>query len=298
MARGFTHVPVHEPETVSVIEPTTYRVGLQDVEFQKRTRVSGTIHESTADAAALIIRVHENGTYFVTDQSQEADHAPLGLVDHRFSHREPLLDDLSPLSLKELLGEKRVGDQRCPIPDIEQLIKVPVNIRADHSPATIRIPTITSPPITHMLGVNPCRLDRSRVVSVGSPPRSRRGSVEKRVAVGRLLGQKLVRILVPTIAIALVLAGTAISWLKGHRWQGLLGVMWMVFASLDVRPLEDVEEVGYERHFAGEHDRHAGRSRFAPVGCCAFYTPGSGGRFVGPQDHPQAEKSCRTDHPV
>lgn len=53
----------------------------------------------------------------------------------------------------------------------------------------------------------------------------------------------------PTIAITLVLVGAVISWLKGHRWQGLLGaigsgigVMWMVFASLDVRPLDDVEE--------------------------------------------------------
>lgn len=59
----------------------------------------------------------------------------------------------------------------------------------------------------------------------------------------------IVQVLLPTVAIALILAGAVISVLKG-RWvmaiAGALGAgvgaVWLVFGSLDVRPLDDLSE--------------------------------------------------------
>jgi len=54
-------------------------------------------------------------------------------LGHRgFRSGEEFLGDLTLLSLKEFLGEKRVGDQRCPVPDIEHRFEVVVPVWAKH----------------------------------------------------------------------------------------------------------------------------------------------------------------------
>ena len=144
LTRGFVHVPVHEFETVRVVEAATYGVDFEDIKFQKRAGVSGSVHEGTTDAASLMVRVDEDSTYLITHQSQEADDTTIGLVDHCLGHGEPKLGDLTPLGLEKLLGEERVGYQRRPVPDIEQIIEIFINVGSNRHRATLLTPTYTA----------------------------------------------------------------------------------------------------------------------------------------------------------
>jgi hypothetical protein len=133
----FVDVPVHRLETIRVIEATTDRVGFENTEFKKRTRIEGAVHEGAADASSLMVGVDEDATHFVAYQRQETDYAPAGLVDHCFGHREPTFGELESLCLKETLGKKGMSQERSPIPDIEQLTEVLVGVRAHNHAANI-----------------------------------------------------------------------------------------------------------------------------------------------------------------
>jgi hypothetical protein len=88
----------------------------------------------------------------VADESQKADDAPIGLVNSRLGDWEPMLGDLGSLGRKKPLCEERVGDQRCPVPNIEQFIEVIIRVRADHLPSTICIHAAPQPHITALMG--------------------------------------------------------------------------------------------------------------------------------------------------
>lgn len=89
-------------ESVRVVEATTYEIVLEDGKFEVGTSSASMVHQGTADTPALVTRVHEDATDLVTDQTQEADDPSICLGHRGFRYREPILGDLTPLSLEKV----------------------------------------------------------------------------------------------------------------------------------------------------------------------------------------------------
>ena len=70
------HVPVDELEAIRVVEATADSVGLEHVEFQERTKLSGTVHQGTTDSAALIPGEDKDRADLVTDECHEPSTRP------------------------------------------------------------------------------------------------------------------------------------------------------------------------------------------------------------------------------
>jgi len=126
------NLSINLKESVRVVETATKEIVLEDAKFEVGTSSASVVHQSTADAPALILRVHENATDLGTDERQEADDTSICLGHRGFRHGKEFLGDLMLLSLEEFLRKKRVGDQRCPVPDIEHRFEVVVSVWAKH----------------------------------------------------------------------------------------------------------------------------------------------------------------------
>lgn len=98
------------------------------------------IHQRLADTPPLVARIDEQAADLVADQRQETNQAPVGLVDKRLGLGHPNVGNLATLLGQELLGEKRVRLQRCPVPDIEQLRQVILGKGSNLPAMTIRPP--------------------------------------------------------------------------------------------------------------------------------------------------------------
>ena len=134
---------VNLEESVRVVETATYEIVFEDAKLEMGTSSAGVVHQATADAPALIMGIHEDATDLVANERHEADDALICLGHRGFGYGEPILGDLTPLSLEEFIGEKRVGDQRCSVPDIEHRLEVVVPVWAKHPRTTI--PTARRP---------------------------------------------------------------------------------------------------------------------------------------------------------
>ena len=139
---------VNLEESVRVVKAATYEIVLEDAKLEVGTSSASVVHQGTSDAPALIFRVHEDATNLGTDEGQGADETSICLGHRGFRYGEPFLGDLTPLGLEEFLGEKPVGDQRCPVPDIEHRFEVVVSVWAKHLERRYALPS------TH------CHLDR------------------------------------------------------------------------------------------------------------------------------------------
>lgn len=95
--------------------------------LSSRPTAPGMIHQGAPDP--LEVRVNEDGADLVADQGQEAGDP---LMDVRLSGREPTLSDLDALALEGLFGQKRMGYQRSPVPDIEKVVSIAIDEGADH----------------------------------------------------------------------------------------------------------------------------------------------------------------------
>jgi len=126
------NLSINLEESVSVVEAATYEIVLEHAKLEVGASLASVVHQGTSDAPALILRIHEDATNLVADEGQGADDTPICLGHRGFRYGEPFLGDLTPLSLAEFLGEKRMGDQRCPVPDVEHRFEVVVSVWAQH----------------------------------------------------------------------------------------------------------------------------------------------------------------------
>jgi hypothetical protein len=126
------NLSINLEESVRVVEAATYEIVLEHAKLEVGTSSASVVHQGTSDAPALIFRVYEDATNLGSDEGQGADDTPICLGHGGFRYGEPFLGDLTPLSLEEFLGEKRMGDQRCPVPDFEHRFEVVVPVWAKH----------------------------------------------------------------------------------------------------------------------------------------------------------------------
>ena len=132
-------------EPVRGVEPTSVCIGGEHFKLQIRTTVSSIVHQRPAYATPLEIGIYKDATDLVANESQEPDHLSVDLVHRRRGDREPVLCDSASLLLEEVIGEKRMDYERCPIPEVEELVEVAVAIGTERHPETIEVRWCDSP---------------------------------------------------------------------------------------------------------------------------------------------------------
>lgn len=135
--RGIAHVTIDLVKPEVPIETPTDFVSLKYVKLEVGTAFKRAAQKCPSDPTALEVGMHEQPSYLVTNHGHESNY-PAFMFGHGYIRdRHPVVRDLDPFGLEELVTKKRVCDSRGLVPSVKYLWEIRLHVGAEHYVETI-----------------------------------------------------------------------------------------------------------------------------------------------------------------